>query len=199
MFFGLSFEFFIIIALAVVLIFAIISLLTGSKGTTSEGYFFLEDDFPGASPRHPRQPHTNDRAFTTETEESAVGTRRGHGPVESLGEAECRRVLQSIYGVEFPKVRPAFLRNEALASNRPLELDCYNEDLKLACEYDGRAHAEYTRYFHRNEEAFENQKYRDWMKSRLCAENGIHLIRVPHTVKHKDIEAYIRERLPSDR
>lgn len=182
--FGFSFEIILYIAIGVIVICGLYSLLRGSQGKMSEGYFLPED---------------SKEATTIEFAPKVVNsemTSNGKGPVESLGEAECRRVLQSYYGLQFPKVRPAFLKNEALSSKRPLELDCYNEDLKIACEYDGRAHAEYSRWFHRNEEAFETQRYRDWMKDKLCEENGVHLIRVPHTVKFKDIEMYIMERLP---
>lgn len=109
---------------------------------------------------------------------------------ESQGERECRRVMESIYGKPFIKVRPSFLRNNAINGSN-LELDCYNDQLKIAVEYNGEQHYNYVRFFHRNRDAFHNQKYRDDMKRRLCQENGILLIEVPYTVKIPEIKQYI--------
>ncbi len=119
-------------------------------------------------------------------------------PQESKGEVECRRVLESIFNKPFPKARPNILRNpvtsdESMDNN--LELDCYNPELKLACEYQGIQHYKYVPYFHKTRDAFQNQKYRDHMKKEMCRKNGIRLIEVPYTVKVEDIYGYIINRL----
>lgn len=112
---------------------------------------------------------------------------------ESSGEAECRRVAEMITGKKFPKKRPDFLRNSVTAAN--LEIDCYCDELKIGIEYNGSQHYNYTPYFHSSKDAFYNTKYRDEMKARLCAENGVKLIVVPYTVSVADIEDYIRKRI----
>lgn len=111
-------------------------------------------------------------------------------PKESLGEAECRRVAEKLTRYPFPKQRPAFLRNAITNSN--LELDCYCDKLKIAIEYNGRQHYEYTPYFHSSRDAFYTIKYRDEMKARLCRENNVTLIVVPYTVPVNRIEPYIQ-------
>lgn len=119
-------------------------------------------------------------------------------PSESKGELECRRVLEAIYNKPFPKIRPNMLRNPVTSSDMNdvnLELDCYNDDLKLAVEYNGIQHYKYIPFFHKNKEAFQNQKYRDHMKRELCKKNGITLIEVPYTVKVEDIETFLRKSL----
>jgi hypothetical protein len=120
-------------------------------------------------------------------------------PQESKGEIECRRVLEKLFKTTFPKARPNMLRNPVTSDDRGndfnLELDCYNEKLKLACEYNGAQHYKYIPYFHKTRDAFQNQKYRDYMKRDLCQKNGITLIEVPHTVKVNDIEDYITSEL----
>ncbi len=116
-----------------------------------------------------------------------------HKRGDSKGEVECRRVLESIFNAPFNKIRPKFLNNSVTSSN--LEIDCYNDDLKIGVEYNGVQHYKYTPYFHKNEEAFMNQKYRDEMKRRLCKDNDILLIEVPHTVAIEDIQQYIIEEL----
>lgn len=111
---------------------------------------------------------------------------------ESRGETECRRVAELLTGMPFPKKRPHFLRNTVTDMN--LEIDCFCDELKLGIEYNGRQHYHFTPYFHTSKEAFMNGQYRDEMKRRLCAENGIRLIIVPYTVDIDMIEGYIRKK-----
>jgi hypothetical protein len=114
---------------------------------------------------------------------------------ESKGESECRRVLQKIFNKPFNSVRPDFLRNPVTGNNHNLELDCYDPELKLAVEYNGEQHYKYIPYFHKNKEAFHNQKYRDLIKRQMCRDNGVHLIEVPNTVKVGQIEQYLLNKL----
>lgn len=107
----------------------------------------------------------------------------------SKGEIECKRVLETYFNKPFPKCRPDFLRNPVTGGHNNLEIDCYNDELKLGCEYSGRQHYEYVPFMHKNKEAFYNQKYRDDMKKRMCKDNGIVLIEVSHKVKN--IEQYL--------
>ena len=116
-------------------------------------------------------------------------------PTESKGELECRRVLQYLFKKPFDKARPDFLRNPVTGGSFNLELDCFQADMRLAVEYSGRQHFEYTPYFHRNKDAFTNQKYRDHMKAQMCKENGINLIVIPYTVKLQDIKWTIEKEL----
>lgn len=112
---------------------------------------------------------------------------------DSRGEKECRRVLEKIFNKPFGKSRPSFLNNDITSSR--LELDCFNPELKLACEYQGEAHYRYIPYFHKNLDSFRNQQYRDYMKRQKCKENDINLIEIPFTVGIKDIETYITKEL----
>jgi hypothetical protein len=114
---------------------------------------------------------------------------------DSKGELECRRVLEKIFRKSFNKARPNFLNNPVTGGNFNLELDCYNDELNIACEYHGAQHYKYIPYFHKNKESFYNQRYRDELKRRMCKDNGIILIEVPHTVKVENIENYIYKEL----
>lgn len=116
-------------------------------------------------------------------------------PKESRGEAECRRLLEYIFNKPFPKVRPDFLRNPVTGSSYNCELDCYNDELRLAVEYNGQQHYKYIPYFHKTKDAFYNQKYRDQWKRRTCKDNGINLIEVPYTVKTHEIKDYLIKNL----
>lgn len=119
-------------------------------------------------------------------------------PQESKGELECRRVLQEIFSRSFAKDRPNFLRNPVTSNgieSNNLELDCFNSELKLAVEYNGIQHYKYIPYFHKTKDAFQNQKYRDYMKREMCEKNGITLIEVPYTVKIPDIKSFLLNKL----
>lgn len=148
---------------------ALIYWLSGRKGTYSkDGYFVL--------------PQKNN------TEEQKRGP-----PQESKGEKECRKVLENLFNKPFSKSRPDFLRNPVTGGNFNLELDCYNQELSLAVEYNGIQHYKYVPYFHRNNDHFMAQKYRDDMKRRLCKENYVNLIEVPYTIKNHNIRKFIKE------
>lgn len=114
---------------------------------------------------------------------------------DSKGEIETRKVLESIFRLPFNKARPSFLLNPVTGGTNALELDCYNPELKLAAEYNGEQHYKYIPFFHKNKEAFLNQKYRDDMKYRICKEKGIDLIIIPYTVKIENIYSYIYDYL----
>jgi hypothetical protein len=114
---------------------------------------------------------------------------------DSKGEMECRKCLVEIFGKPFNKSRPDFLRNPVTGGMYNLELDCYNEDLKLAVEYNGIQHYKYTPFFHKTQDSLLIQKYKDDMKKRICKENGIVLIEVPYTIKLDKIKEYIVSQL----
>ena len=111
-------------------------------------------------------------------------------PTESKGEKECRRVLEMLYKKPFPKSRPDFMFNPV--TNENLELDMFNIELKIACEYNGQQHYKFNKWMHKNSHAnFQNQKSRDGIKRDACKKLGIHLIEVPYTVKVENIQDFI--------
>lgn len=122
--------------------------------------------------------------------------RSNTGYFESRPEQLCRKILESIYGVKFIKARPHFLKNPE--TNRNLELDVYNPDLKIALEYNGEFHYKWGNNAKMSYIEFKNQIKRDQLKKKLCEENGIHLIVVPYVVSLKSIPLYIIYHLPAN-
>lgn len=115
-------------------------------------------------------------------------------PTESRGELECKKVLEDFFHRPFNKVRMDHMKNPITNAN--LELDCYNDDLKLAVEYHGKQHYEYSHFLHGgNKERFRNQQYRDYVKKDLCQKNGISLIEVPYTVTIDKIKNFLANQL----
>lgn len=113
---------------------------------------------------------------------------------ESKGEKICRDTMEKIYGVPFINVRPSWLKNPL--TNRNLELDCYNEKLKLAVEYGGEQHFKWCSFAKQSYTDFRNQVYRDRIKVELCKEHGVYLIVVPYNVPLTLIPTYIIYHLP---
>lgn len=98
-----------------------------------------------------------------------------------------RRMIEFIYGVPFAKAHPPWLKSPM--SDRSLELDCYNADIKVALEFQGIQHYTETSFF--RHDSLADLQIRDASKALQCAEKGVHLIIVPYTVKHKDLYKFI--------
>ena len=91
-----------------------------------------------------------------------------------------RTSLQQIFQVDFNKNRPMWLRN---SRNRQMELDGYNDELKLGFEYQGIQHFEDKSFFSGNQSSslLDKQKILrqriedDQRKVELCKEHGVGL------------------------
>lgn len=114
----------------------------------------------------------------------------------SKGERMCKETMEKFYGAKFENVRPSWLKNPE--TGRALELDCYNEDLKIAVEYNGEQHYKWPNFTNQSKEEFINQTRRDMLKAELCEKNGIYLIVVPYNVPHEKISSYIISKLPEN-
>lgn len=108
------------------------------------------------------------------------------------GEAICKYVIEKLFECEFKKVRPKWLVSN---NNTLLELDMYNDNLKLAIEYNGIQHYEYITYFHKSEDDFKMRQKYDEIKIDLCKKNNVKLIIVPYIVDNGDIAEYIYKQL----
>ena len=115
---------------------------------------------------------------------------------KSYGERISCSTLEEIYKKPFKSVRPDFLRNPETGRN--MELDCYNEELKIAVEYNGIQHYCWPNYTKCTKEEFIRQVQRDQLKVKLCDENGVYLIRVPYKVPKSMIATYIRYHTPEN-
>lgn len=174
-----GFEFLVVVSILFLVAMGLYRYFKGQRGTWSKDAIIPRSGYNKSPPSYSIQkPNTPKRG-------------------DSSGERECRRVLESVFGVPFNKSRPHFLNNPVTGGSFNLELDCFNDDMKLAIEYNGIQHYEYNPFFHKNKEHFLNQKYRDDMKMRMCKDNGITLIVVPYTVSVDNIQPYLISKLRS--
>lgn len=78
----------------------------------------------------------------------------------------------------FPNQRIELEHN--IADRGALFLDIYLPRLKIAFEFDGLQHFQYTEHFHGTRENFIKARKRDVQKDDLCRKLGIALVRVAY-------------------
>ena len=108
------------------------------------------------------------------------------------GENHVTQIFEQIYGKPFRKSRPKWLK--FATTKRPLELDGYNEDLKIAFEYQGRQHMQRVPFFQKTQEDFDKQLDHDKLKVEGCLTQGVTLYVIPYMFPNQ-LPAYISDLL----
>jgi len=147
------------------------------------GFIFLDEEYKSLNTKHKLQ-CKNDHIFKKELVHlihGVVGCPECNNYFAS--ERNFRKLIENIIKKPFPKKRPNWLINPK--TGYKLELDCYNEELKIAFEYDGHFHFEIRKGLNNN---LEKTKELDFIKNKLCEQNGIKLIRIPYFLKEDQIK-----------
>lgn len=111
---------------------------------------------------------------------------------DSRFERIVRNQAELLTGLKFSKARPAFTKGRGRQS---LEIDCYNEELKLGIEPNGPHHYRLCYHNRFNPKLLQAQKRRDWRKRYQCWYHGVKLISVPYWIR--DVKSYLSNRVPS--
>jgi hypothetical protein len=91
----------------------------------------------------------------------------------SLGERKCKAAMEQLFGKKFQKCRFPQLKG---LGGKSLEIDLYNEELRLGLEHQGAQHFIRKKYF--GEHRFGGVREHDRRKRAYCKKNGITLIEV---------------------
>jgi hypothetical protein len=110
-------------------------------------------------------------------------------------ETQCRSIISEITSHDFPKARPKWLINPL--TGKPLELDGYNQNLKIAFEYNGIQHYKFVPRFHKSPDDLILQRMRDIFKQVACKRYGIALIIIPYHIHATKLRPYISQKLKS--
>ena len=105
-----------------------------------------------------------------------------------IGEEITRVIFEHIFDKPFKTVRPKWLIG---LKGVPLELDGYNEELKLAFEYQGIQHYKRVPRFHKTSEEYNHRRNNDQRKREVCKEYNITLIEIPYTIDIDYIQKFI--------
>lgn len=114
-----------------------------------------------------------------------------HGGERSKLEARVVRILEDITHHSFDQAHPKWLHEPG--RHTPLELDGYNEELKIALEVQGPGHIKPLPG--ETYEKYQKRVARDRLKRVLCAEHGVRLLTMDYRISLASVRAYLCSRL----
>ena len=141
----------------------------------SRGGDFLSPEYLGGVKNHKWRCY-NGHEFSAKPNNVKNGTWCKHCNI-NYGEEITRIYVETIFDASFPSCYPQFLKDPDSRSS--LELDGYNENLKIAFEHQGAQHYRHVKRFHRTHQEFKDQLKRDEFKAALCKEHGVRLLIIP--------------------
>lgn len=106
----------------------------------------------------------------------------------SKSEEIARTTLEQLFGVKFSRRRPTWLRN---SRGFQMELDGFNEDLKLAFEYQGYQHYKADHWGTDLEQRIKD----DNLKQVICAAKGVTLLQITHDMEYHSFPREIKKQL----
>ena len=109
------------------------------------------------------------------------------------GEKICRAYFEQLFNAPFTKSRPDWLRNSR--GNR-MELDGFNDNIKLAFEHQGKQHFEVTHTYVTNDQELAQRIADDTLKTELCNQRGVtllHIPEIPSLLPLRQIKQYIKK------
>ena len=126
----------------------------------------------------------NNHEFKTSTKVLSMGHWCNQCSLFKL-EKICKLYFEQIFGVLFIKIRPDFLKQ---LNGKNLELDGFNENLKIAFEHQGSQHYKISKTFKMDQAALDDIQKKDKLKIKLCKENNINLFIIPELTTMTKIE-----------
>ena len=159
----------------------------------------LDEKFDDTKTKHKWKCRLENHEFLRKFEDILKDIKNNKSPCTECSkdntlEDRARYCFEEIFNKPFPKQYPKWLHQN---KGDPKELDGYNEELKIAFEYDGAQHYELSNYYNKNEEEFKNLQYRDRLKTYRCEEKGIELIRIKYDEDFISNPSIILDKIPT--
>lgn len=111
----------------------------------------------------------------------------------SKGEMLVERVLTEL-NIEFKQEH--LIKFPYIVRKKPFVfIDFYLPKQNCFIEYNGKQHYEYVPYFHKSEDDFERQQFRDFIVRDYCEQRGIKLIEIPYWMKDHEVEELLKTEL----
>jgi hypothetical protein len=107
----------------------------------------------------------------------------------NIGEEIVRATLEEAFPGK------TFDRTRSLPWLQGLELDGYNDEMKLAFEYQGIQHYERVPHFQRDEGAFDSQVARDALTEERCVNEEVTLLTVSYQIGFENLRNWVRKEL----
>jgi hypothetical protein len=114
-------------------------------------------------------------------------------------ENEFRCFIENFFGRSFSKQTPDWLNNgwQRKKPGKRLELDGYNEELRIAFEFQGQQHYKEVPFFKCTGHNYVMVKVRDKFKVQRCLDNGVKLLIVPYWLSNDEWKNLINENVGS--
>ena len=111
---------------------------------------------------------------------------------QSLSEKLFRIIIEKFFNCEFPSCRPEWLKNKY--GNR-LQIDGYNEELKIGFEYQGEQHFIFSSHFYKTIEKFERNKQNDRTKKKILSNKNIFMFYPTYKLKKENYLSFIYSKI----
>lgn len=112
---------------------------------------------------------------------------------KNSGKEICRIHFEYLFAKPFPAVKPLWLKN---SKGNLMELDGYNDELKMAFEYSGKEHYQFMQQYHKSMDQLEERIENEKLKYELCRQQNITVIEVPHSIPFKKLKEYLLNQIP---
>ena len=107
----------------------------------------------------------------------------------------CRDVIEELTDRKFVKARPQWL----VLNGKRLEIDIFNEQLKIALEYNGEQHYKLCLLNKYDKEILAEQKKHDEFKEAICKDRGLTFIKIQYWLTKKQIVEKIKKETNIDK
>lgn len=97
-------------------------------------------------------------------------------------ERECILEAEEVLGVPLAKTRVYY---DSENNRKFIEFDGFNQERRVAVEYNGIQHYRYVKLYHKSRHDFADQIRRDELKREFCKGSDILLIEVPYSERDR--------------